>query len=505
MEGVGSEAASLAGHLKLGHLNLIYDDNHITIDGDTALSFSEDVGRRFEAYGWQVQRVGDGNDLAGIAAALENARAETVRPSLILLRTHIADPAPTKRDTAAAHGAPLGADEVRRTKAIMGWPEEPFFVAPEALTWRERCRVRGQETHAAWLEMFARYRMTHPESAAEFEAWQAGTLPAGWDAGLPSYSPSDGPLATRQASSKALNVLAARLPNLIGGSADLAESTGAEIKGGGSFLPGTVGRNLHWGVREHGMMASLNGIAAHGGVRPYGSTFLIFTDYCKPSIRLAGLMRLPVIFIGTHDSIGLGEDGPTHQPVEQLAALRATPNITVIRPADAGETVEAWRAAITHSDGPTVLALSRQKLPILDRSRLGAAEGARRGGYILLDAPGGRPAAIVLATGSEVHLALKAVEQLQGDGVAVRLVSLPSWELFAAQSAEYRESVLPAAVTRRVAIEAATSFGWHRWVGDHGVIIGIDHFGASAPADVLFREFGFTPDRVVAAVRQVLG
>jgi transketolase len=504
MEGVASEAASLAGHLRLGHLNLIFDDNHITIDGDTALSFTEDVARRFEAYGWQVQRVGDANDLAGIAAALENARVETNRPSLILLRSHIADPAPTKRDTAAAHGAPLGAEEVKRTKAILGWPETPFYVAPEAEEWRGRCRARGRDAGQAWTELFSRYQTAHPAAAAEFETWLSGRLPAGWDEGLPSFTPADGTLATRQASAKVLNALAGKLPNLMGGSADLAESTGGEIKGGASFGPGKVGRNVHWGVREHGMAACLNGMAAHGGLRPYGTTFLIFTDYCKPSIRLSGLMHLPVIYIGTHDSIGLGEDGPTHQPIEQLAMLRATPNVTVIRPADAGETVEAWKAAIARTDGPTVLALSRQKLPILDRGRLGAVEGARRGGYVLLDAPGGWPSVIVIATGSEVSLALSAVDRLHGEGVAVRLVSLPSWELFAAQPADYRESVLPEAVTRRVSVEAATGFGWERWVGGRGAIISIDHFGASAPAEVLYRQFGFTADRIVDTVKELL-
>lgn len=504
MEGVASEAASIAGHLKLGHLNLVFDDNHITIDGDTALSFSEDVGRRFEAYGWQVQRVGDANDLAGLAAAMENARVDTHRPSLILLRSHIADPAPTKRDTAGAHGAPLGAEEVKRTKAILGWPESSFYVPAEASEWRERCRARGAEAHQAWKDLFERYRAAHPELAAELESWLSGKLPAGWDSGLPSFTPADGSLATRQASAKTLNALAAKLPNLMGGSADLAESTGADIKGGGSFGANKVGRNFHWGVREHGMAACLNGMAAHGGIRPFGSTFLIFTDYCKPSIRLSGLMKLPVVYIGTHDSIGLGEDGPTHQPIEQLAMLRATPNVNLIRPADANETVEAWKAAISRTDGPTVLALSRQKLPILDRSKLGSAEGTRRGGYVLLDARGGPPKVIVIATGSEVPLALGAVEKLQAEGVAVRLVSLPSWELFEAQSPDYRESVLPKAVTRRVSIEAATSFGWQRYVGPEGTMIGIDHFGASAPADVLFKQFGFTQDKIVDAVRKLL-
>ncbi len=504
MEGVASEAASIAGHLALGNLTLIFDDNHITIDGDTALSFTEDVGRRFEAYGWQVLRVNDGNDLEAIERAYAEARAETLRPSLVILRTIIADPAPTKRNTSGAHGAPLGAEEIRQTKEILGWPPEPFWVAPEAGTWRTEVLARGARVRNEWEALLGRYRSAHPALAAELDQWLSGTLPEDWAAGLPTFVPADGQLATRQASAKALNALARTLPNLMGGSADLAESTGTDIKGGGSFLGARVGRNIHWGVREHGMAACLNGMAAHGGIRPFGSTFLIFTDYCKPSIRLAGLMGLPVVFVGTHDSIGLGEDGPTHQPIEQLAMLRATPNVTVIRPADANETVEAWKSAIRRHDGPTVLALSRQKLPILDRGRLAPAAGAARGGYILLDAPGGKPGAIVLATGSEVHIALAAVERLQGDGMAVRLVSLPSWEIFLEQDQSYRDQVLPPTVTARVAIEAASSFGWHRWVGDRGLIIGIDHFGASAPAERIYREFGITADRVVEAVRQVV-
>ncbi len=505
MEGVASEAASLAGHLGLGKLTLVYDDNHITIDGDTALSFSEDVGRRFEAYGWRVERVGNGNDLDAIAGALEAAAGESARPTLVILRTIIADPAPTKRNTAAAHGAPLGKDEVARTREVLGWPAEPFHVAPEAAEWRKHCVARGADARSRWTTLFAAYRKEFPAQAQEFEAWQAGTLPDGWDSALPGFSPADGQLATRQASAKALNALAARVPNLIGGSADLAESTGADLKGGGSFAAAKVGRNFHWGVREHGMAACLNGMAAHGGVRPFGSTFLIFADYCKPSIRLSALMGLPVVYIGTHDSVGLGEDGPTHQPIEQLAMLRATPNVTVIRPADANETVEAWRTAIRRSGGPTVLALSRQKLPILDRSRLAPAAGAARGGYVLLDAPGGDPEAIVIATGAEVHVALTAVTALQQEGVRVRLVSLPSWEVFQAEPPAYRDAVLPPSVRARVSLEAAATFGWHRWVGDAGIALGIDHFGASAPADRLFQEFRITAEAVTAAIRHTLG
>jgi len=505
MEGVASEATSLAGHLRLGGLTLIYDDNHITIDGDTTLSFSEDVAKRFKGYGWDVKRVADGNDLLAIGKALRAARNRSAGPTLVILRTRIGDPAPTKGNTSAAHGAPLGKDEVAKTKAILGWPAEPFHVAPEADAWRERCLGRGRRAHRAWKRMMARYRVTHPDLATEFEQWMSGKLPAGWDSKLPDFAPADGPLATRQASSKLLNTIAAAVPNLMGGSADLAESTGAEIKGGGSFSATGMGRNLHWGVREHGMAACLNGMAAHGGIRPFGSTFLIFTDYCKPAIRLSALMGLPVIYIGTHDSIGLGEDGPTHQPIEQLAMLRATPNVRVIRPADAAETVEAWRAAMEHSSGPTVLVLSRQKLPILDRTKLAAATGAARGGYVLLDAPGKKPVAVVIATGAEVHLALKAVESLHAGGVAVRLVSLPSWEIFAAQPQGYQDEVLPPSVRARVSIEAAATFGWRRWVGDAGVMIGIDRFGASAPAERLFSEFGFTAEKVIEAVKLAVG
>jgi transketolase len=504
MEGVASEAASLAGHLGLGRLTLIFDDNHITIDGDTALCFSEDVGQRFAAYGWQVIPVTDGNDLGAIRDALEAARRDESRPSLIRLRTRIGDPAPTKGNTAQAHGSPLGKEEVARTRAILQWPAAPFSVAPETEAWRERCRARGDRAHQSWQQVLAGYREAHPAQAELLDQWLGGGLPPGWDAGFPSFSPADGALATRQASARVLNAAAGKLLNLYGGSADLAESTGTEIKGGGSCSAQQVGRNIHWGVREHGMAACLNGLAAHGGLRPFGSTFLIFTDYCKPAIRLSALMGLPVIYIGTHDSIGLGEDGPTHQPIEQLAMLRATPNVTVIRPADATETVEAWRAALQRTAGPTVLVLSRQKLPVLDRTRLAPQSDAARGGYILLDPPGRAPQAIVLATGAEVHLALQAVETLNAGGLAVRLVSLPSWELFDEQPEEYRRQVLPPELTARVAIEAAASFGWHRWVGDRGLVMGIDHFGASAPADRLFEEFGFTAARVVTAVRSLL-
>jgi transketolase len=505
MEGVSHEAASLAGHLRLGKLTLVYDDNHITIDGDTALSFSEDVPRRFEAYGWRVLRVGDGNDLPAISSAYEAALADASRPTLIVLRTYIADPAPTKRNSSKAHGEPLGAEEVRRTKEIIGWPEEPKFYVPEdALDhWREAVR-RGAAAEAEWRARLSAYTAEHAEAARELQQWLSGSPPLGWDRELPVLTTESGPLATRQASGLALQAIVAAVPNLVGGSADLGTSTGTTLKQGGTFGPASTGRTFHWGVREHGMAACLNGITAHGGLRAFGSTFLVFSDYMKPAIRLAAIMRLPVIYIGTHDSIGVGEDGPTHQPVEHLAMLRAIPNLVVLRPADATETIEAWRAAMARTDGPTVLVLTRQKLPVLDRGVLGAASGVARGGYVLLDSPGGHPQAILLATGSEVHVALAAAKLLQADRVRVRVVSLPSWELFARQPEEYRHEVLPPGVRVRLGIEAASPFGWERWVTDDGAVLGMTGFGASAPGDRLFQEFQFTPERAATLVRQLL-
>ena len=504
MEGVAGEAASIAGHLRLGKLALIYDDNHITIDGDTALSFSEDVPRRFEAYGWQVLRVSDGNDLVAIAEAFEAAQAETGRPTLIALRTYIADPAPTKRNTSDAHGAPLGAEEVRRTKEIMGWPAEPFAVPDDARAhWREAL-ARGAALEAEWRERRERYAGSHPEQARELEQWMSGALPDGWEAALPVVTPVNGQLATRQASGLALQAIAAAVPNLIGGSADLGGSTGTTLKQGGTFGPASTGRTFHWGVREHGMAACLNGIAAHGGLRAFGSTFLVFSDYMKPAVRLAAIMRLPVIYIGTHDSIGVGEDGPTHQPVEHLAMLRAIPNLVVLRPADATETIESWRTAIARLEGPTMLVLSRQKLPVLDRTALGKVEGVRRGAYVLLDPPGGAPQAILIATGSEVHVALAAARLLQADRVRVRVVSMPSWELFAAQPEAYRHEVLPPATRVRLGIEAASPFGWRQWLTDDGAMLAMEGFGASAPGDRLYQEFKFTPERAAEIVRGLL-
>jgi transketolase len=503
MEGVASEVASLAGHLRLGKLTVIYDNNHITIDGRTDLAFSEDVGGRFEAYGWRVLRVDDGNDLTAIDAALADAAGQEERPTLIVLRTIIADPAPTKRDTPGAHGAPLGADEIRKTKAIFGWPDESFFVPDAARADMGAVASRGADAEAAWNRRHAEYAAAHPAEAERFRQWIAGELPEGWDARLPVFGMDAKAVETRKASAAALKALAAALPNLVGGSADLAGSTGTAHGLGGDFGPGRAGQTIHWGIREHAMAACMNGMAAHGGVRPFGSTFLVFSDYMKPSIRLAALMGLPVIYLGTHDSIGVGEDGPTHQPVEQLAMLRAIPNLVLFRPGDANETVEAWRAAIQRRAGPTVLALTRQKLPVLDRSTLGAATGVRRGGYVLHDPPGGAQA-IVMATGSELSVAVDAAQLLAKEGVRVRVVSLPSWELFASQSPAYRDTVLPPAVRARVSVEAAASFGWQRWLGDRGEAVSLDHFGASAPADRLFEEFGFTAAHVAATVRRVL-
>lgn len=504
MEGVSGEAASLAGHLKLGKLTAVYDDNHITIDGDTALTYTEDAGRRFEAYGWRVLKVGDGNDLAAISQALESARGESTRPTLIVLRTVIADPAPTKRNSADAHGAPLGSEEVRRTKEIIGWPAEPKFHVPEdALAhWRQAVR-RGAELESAWKRRIEAYSAVHPELAAEFRQWLSGTLPKGWEQRVAGPAPGAGSLATRQASGLALQSIAAAVPNLIGGSADLGGSTGTTLKQGGTFGPHSSGRTFHWGVREHGMAACLNGIAAHGGLRVFGSTFLVFSDYMKPAIRLAAIMRLPVIYIGTHDSIGLGEDGPTHQPVEHLAMLRAIPNLVTLRPADGEETVEAWKVAMERQDGPTMLVLTRQKLPALERKSVSAAEGVRRGAYVVSDEKN-PPDSIVIATGSEVALALDAARLLRSEGHSTRVVSMPSWELFAAQPASYRDSVLSPGVRARVAVEAAGPMGWSRWTTDDGAMIGMEGFGASAPGERLYKEFKLTAEHVAERVRELL-
>lgn len=502
MEGVASEAASLAGHLKLGKLTLIYDDNRITIDGSTGLSFSEDTSRRFEGYGWRVLHVADGNDLEAIDTALAAAQAESERPTLIVLRTIIADPAPTKRNTSEAHGAPLGSDEVSRTKAILGWAVDQKFVVPDAAyADMGRCRAHGAEAQASWQAAFARYKVAYGAEAAEYAREQRGELPAGWDRDLPTFPADQGGVETRKASAAALQAILPHVGNLVGGSADLAGSTGVGQKLGGAFGPGIAGRAVHWGVREHAMGACMNGLAAHGCVRPFGSTFLVFFDYMKPSIRLSALMGLPVIYIGTHDSIGVGEDGPTHQPIDQLPMLRAIPGLVTLRPADANEAVASWKVALERRDGPTAIVLTRQKVPVLPR--LATATEVGRGAYVAHE-PATAPRAILLATGSEVGVAMTAAELLDREGVPTRVVSMPSWELFAAQPQLYRDQVLLPAVHARVAIEAASPFGWERWVGDRGTVIAMRTFGASAPAERLFAEFGFTPAAAAAAVRDLL-
>jgi len=507
MEGVSHEACSLAGHLKLGRLIGMYDDNRITIDGKTDLTFSEDVAKRFDSYGWHVERVVDGNDLGALDTALAAARRTTDRPSLVIVRTHIAYGSPHKQDTPEAHGAPLGEEEVKLTKQRLGWPSlEPFHVPDEALAHWRRARERGARLEAEWREAYEVYRRAFPELAAEFERRLAGRLPEGWDAELPAFTTGDAQ-ATRAAAGKTLNAIAAKLPELIGGSADLAGSTQLVFKtgGGGDVAAGRWGaRNIHFGIREHGMGAILNGLALHGGVRAVGSTFLIFSDYMRPPIRLAALSGLPVIYVFSHDSIGLGEDGPTHQPIEQLAGLRAVPNLVVIRPADPAETVEAWRAAILRREGPVALVLTRQKVAALDRTKYAPANGLRLGGYVLADAPGGKPSLVLIATGSEVELALGAYERLAAERIAARVVSMPSMELFARQPPEYRDAVLPPAVTARLAIEAASPQPWYRWVGETGAVLGIERFGASAPYQRIYQEFGLTVDNVVRRAKELL-
>jgi transketolase len=498
MEGIAAEAASLAGHLGLGKLVYLYDDNHISIEGSTSLTFTEDVGLRFEAYGWQVLTVYDGNDLAAIDAAIAEARAEMGRPSLIKVHTTIGYGSPNKAGTAECHGSPLGRDEVELTKEALGWPGDLFFAVPEAVRGQyATVASRGKAERERWQGSLARYEQEHPDIARQWKAAMAGRLPDGWKDRLPAFAAGES-VATRSASGKVLNALAPILPTLIGGSADLAPSNNTYLAGLGDFQANdSGGRNLRFGVREHAMGGILNGMAVHGGLFPFGGTFFVFSDYMRPAVRLAALSHLPVIYVFTHDSIGLGEDGPTHQPIEHLASLRAMPDLVVIRPSDAAETVVAWQAALERRDGPTALVLTRQNLPVLDRTKVGPAEDLLKGGYVLQDAPGRDPEVILIATGSEVEIALAAAGVLAGHDITARVVAMPSWELFEAQGAAYREAVLPARIRARVAIEAASPFGWERYTGDEGFIIGIDHFGASAPAGVLYREFGLTVDNVV--------
>jgi transketolase len=513
MEGVASEAASLAGHLQLGKLICLYDDNQITLAASTNMTFTEDRAKRFEAYGWHTQTVEDGNDLEAIDRALRAAQAERKRPSIILVRTHIGYGSPHKQDTFEAHGSPLGEEEVQLTKQALGWPLAPLFSIPDkALAHFRLALDHGKQAEAEWEVRFTEYAQAFPELAKEFQQRMAGELPQGWDADIPVFPADPKGMATRVASGKVLNAIARKLPALIGGSADLDPSTHTALKAMGDFRnPGDEagnqqgssgggwsygGRNLHFGVREHAMGSIANGLAVHGGVIPFTATFLIFSDYMRPAIRLAALMEQGVIFVFTHDSIALGEDGPTHQPIEQLVSLRAIPNLLVLRPGDANETAVAWSVAVKTRDRPVALILSRQNVPTLDRSQFAAADGLRRGAYVLSDAPKGKPDIILIATGSEVSLIVAAGQALAESGIPARLVSMPSWELFDAQPQSYRDSVLPPSTRARLAVEAGATLGWCKYVGSNGEVIGVDHFGASAPEKDLMREYGFTVENI---------
>ncbi len=521
MEGVAAEATSLAGHLRLGKLVCLYDDNRVTLSSGTDMAFTEDRAARFEACGWHTVAVADGNDVDAIALALQAARSETSRPSLILVRTHIGYGSPNKHDSFEAHGSPLGLDEVRLTKQHLGWPNEPPFLIPDtALAHMRQALSRGARDEAAWDARMRAYTLDFPDLATELQCSLRGELPTGWDVDIPTFPADARGIATRAASGKVMNAMAQRLPALTGGSADLDTSTKTALKSLGDFNPpstytddtqgsngggwSTAGRNLHFGVREHAMGAIVNGLAAHGGFIPFGATFLIFSDYMRPAIRLAALMKLHVVYVFTHDSLAVGEDGPTHQPVEQLASLRAIPGLTVIRPADANEAAVAWKLAVESRQRPVLLALTRQEVPTLDRSRHASAEGLRRGAYVLNDTEGQPPALILIASGSEVALILAAAERLQGEGISVRCVSMPSWDLFDAQPQSYRDGVLPPTVPARLSVELGVTQGWHRYVGDRGDVLGVERFGASAPADILQREYGFTVDNVVSRARTLL-
>jgi len=521
MEGLSCEACALAGHLGLGKLIVLYDDNRISLAGATTLCFTEDVDQRFAACGWQVIHVADGNDIAAVDVALTAAKAETGQPTLIRLRTTIGFGAPGKQNTSACHGSPLGPEELRAAKENLGWPTDtPFHVPEEALAHFRAAAAEGAKSHNAWKDALRHYAADHPEAAAEFERVTGGGLPAGWEAAIPVYPAGTKDVATRKTSEAVLLALAPVLPELMGGSADLNPSTFTWLKGRGDFQKpgeppacregavggewGYGGRNIHFGVREHAMAAIAGGMAVHGGIIPFTGTFFTFADYMRPSIRLAALMGLRVIYVFTHDSVGVGEDGPTHQPIEHLMNLRAVPNLAVIRPADANETAEAWRAAIERREGPTALVFTRQNLPVLDRSVFGPAAGLRKGGYILWESAAGDPEAILIGTGSEVHIALEAGKMLAAEGLHVRVVSLPSWELFDAQPQAYRDQILPPSVRTRVAVEAGVTLGWEHYVGLEGAVVGIDRFGASAPYQVIYEKFGVTAAAVAAGARRLL-
>jgi transketolase len=505
MEGVASEAASLAGHLKLGNIIYLYDDNKISIEGSTTLAFTEDVAKRFEAYGWYVQTIENGNDIDAIDNAITAAKKETERPSLIKVRTHIGFGSPNKQDKASSHGAPLGAEEVKLTKKNLGWdPEKQFFIPEDVLAHFRKSVEKGIELETRWNDIFALYCVTYPELATELVKMRSGKLGESWKKALPVFTTENGSIASRAASAKVINAIAPHLPGLFGGSADLAESNLTDIKGGGDFLADQYDkRNLHFGVREHAMSAVLNGMALTDGIIPYGGTFLVFADYMRPSIRLAAMMGTRTIYVFTHDSIGLGEDGPTHQPVEQIASLRAIPNLTLIRPADANEVSVAWKVAIENKNGPVALILSRQKLPFIDRTKFASAEHLEKGAYILAE-NSSMPELILIASGSEVQLIIGAFEQLANENIGIRIVNMPSWELFEKQSKEYRESVLPSSVRKRLVVETGCTMGWERYSGTDGIIIGLNRFGASAPYEVLMKEFGFTVKNVVQKAKSLI-
>ncbi len=511
MEGISHEACSLAGHLKLSSLKVFYDANEISIDGPTSLAFTEDVGKRFEAYGWRVLHVNDGNDLAALEEAMKTAEAEEERPVFVVVKTIIGYGSPGKQGTAKAHGEPLGKDEVEAAKKALGWPLEPTFHVPDAgRAPFEEAGKRGRQLEEEWNRLKDRYRQAHPDTGAELEQRLSGKLPDGWQDAIPTFNPGDKPIATRAASGQVLNAIAPKLPQLVGGSADLTPSNNTAIKGrtdfeGDADAAKAEGLYLRFGVREHGMGSVMNGISLSKLWIPYGGTFLIFSDYMRPPVRLAALMKLQAIYVFTHDSIFLGEDGPTHQPISQLAALRAIPNLTVLRPADANETAEAWRIAIEHRHGPVALALTRQAIPILQETAEKAREGVRRGAYVLYDPAEGEPEILLMSTGSEVWVTLEAAKQLAEKGVRARVVSMPSWELFDEQPKDYQESVFPTSIRKRLAVEAAAPFGWHKWVGLEGEIHGIERFGASAPYKDLQREFGFRPEDVVKRVEGMVG
>ena len=524
MEGVAAEAASIAGQFRLGRLIVVYDANQITLSASADVTFTEDVGARFQAYGWHVEHI-DGMDIAAVDSALTKAKAVEDRPSLIVARTHIGYGSPHKHDTFEAHGEPLGVEEVRLTKRALGWPEDKtFYIPDEALAQFRRSVEKGRDLEADWHRRVDGLRAADPDLADKLRQTLAGELPKGWDAALPRFTPADGAMATRDAGQKTIVALAEVIPNLIGGSGDLDPSTRTALKGKGDFESpefkppagapptqgmvggplGYAGRNIHFGIREHAMAAIATGMALHGGILPYAATFFTFSDYMRPSIRLAALSKAHVIYVWTHDSIGLGEDGPTHQPIEQLASLRAIPDLMLLRPADANETVEAWKIAVAHTEGPVGLVFTRQKLPILDRSTLAPAAGTAKGAYVLADCAGGPPKLILIATGSEVSIALEAHNQLTREGVASRVVSMPCWDLFQAQPPSYKDMVLPPGVKARVSVEAGSPLGWERYVGLEGAIIGLNRFGASAPGEIVMRELGFTPEHIVKVAKSIL-